>query len=133
VFAGVSIAVSCFTLVALSLERYFAICKPLESRSWQTLSHSYKTIVVCWILALVVIMPVPIYTKYSYYPRVDKARCWEKWPNPESEKAYSIILPILLLAIPLVVMCQAYGMISLTLWTGIKLDERSENGRYHTM
>ncbi|XP_062610391.1 cholecystokinin receptor type A-like [Saccostrea cucullata] len=123
---GVSIAVSCFTLVALSLERYFAICRPLKSRSWQTLSHSYKTIIVCWILALAVIMPVPIHIKYRKYPRYGAATCREEWPDDDQEIAYSIILPILLLAIPLIIMSLAYGMISITLWSGIKLDEKSE-------
>lgn len=125
-FQGVSIAVSCFTLVALSLERYFAICRPLKSRSWQTLSHSYKIIAVCWTSALVVILPVPIHTKYKQFPLHGIATCREKWPDPDFEKVYSILLPILLLGIPLVIMSLAYGLISITLWTGMKLDKKSE-------
>lgn len=125
-FQGVSIAVSCFTLVALSLERYFAICRPLKSRSWQTLSHSYKIIAVCWTSALVVILPVPIHTKHRVYQGAGVSTCREEWSNPDFENAYSIMLPILLLAIPLIIMSLAYGMISITLWSGMKLDQKSE-------
>ncbi|KAK6976327.1 cholecystokinin receptor type A, partial [Biomphalaria glabrata] len=57
----VSVATSCFTLVAISLERYFAICHPLKSRSWQTLSHSYKVIALCWVFALSLMMPLAIF------------------------------------------------------------------------
>ncbi len=42
VCAGVVVAVSAFTLTVLSLERFYAICKPLSSRRWQTMSHCYK-------------------------------------------------------------------------------------------
>lgn len=41
-----------WTLVAISLERYFAICRPLSSRRWQTRSHAYKMIGVVWFLSL---------------------------------------------------------------------------------
>lgn len=39
------------------------------------------------------------------------------------------MLPILLLAIPLIIMSLAYGMISITLWSGMKLDQKSEMGK----
>ena len=55
---------SCFTLVAISLERYFAICRPLHSRRWQTLSHAYKIITLCWALALIIVIPIAVSTKY---------------------------------------------------------------------
>ena len=61
VLAGVSVSVSCFTLVAISLERYFAICRPLHPRSWQTLSHAYRCIAVCWLLAAVFMVPLAVY------------------------------------------------------------------------
>lgn len=124
-----SITVSCFTLVALSLERYFAICRPLKSRSWQTLSHSYKIIAICWTSALVVILPVPIHTKHRVYQGPGVATCREEWPNLDSKKVYSIMLPILLLGIPLIIMSLAYGLISITLWSGMKLDQKSEIGK----
>ncbi|PBC32208.1 Cholecystokinin receptor type A [Apis cerana cerana] len=42
----VSVSVGVWTLVAISLERYFAICRPLKSRRWQTQFHAYKMIAV---------------------------------------------------------------------------------------
>jgi hypothetical protein len=60
----VTVAVSVFTLVSISLERYFAICQPLRSRSWQTLSHSYKTIAFVWMLSLAMMVPIAVYQKH---------------------------------------------------------------------
>lgn len=52
VFAAVSVSVGVWTLVAISLERYFAICRPLKSRRWQTQFHAYKMIALVWAASL---------------------------------------------------------------------------------
>ncbi|KAG8231103.1 hypothetical protein J437_LFUL010101 [Ladona fulva] len=55
---AVSVSVSAWTLVAISVERYFAICHPLRSRRWQTLSHAYKLITLIWLGSLAAMAPV---------------------------------------------------------------------------
>lgn len=127
IFSGVSVGTSCFTLVAISLERYFAICRPLHSRKWQTLSHAYKILVVCWALAFIVMIPIGVYTKYIPLPK-GNARCTEFWDNKTWEKIYAILIVLILLLFPVIIMSIAYGLISMTLWTGMKLDAQSEKG-----
>ena len=61
--AAVSVAVGVWTLVAISLERYFAICRPLKSRIWQTRSHAYKMIIAIWILSLSLCLPVAVLSR----------------------------------------------------------------------
>ncbi|KAL4230565.1 hypothetical protein ACF0H5_010944 [Mactra antiquata] len=128
---AVSVSVSCFTLVAISLERYFAICRPLQSREWQTLSHSYKTIAVCWIAAFVASIPIAIYSKYRQ-SRFGNAMCGEVWPSESWQKAYTLYLDFILLLLPVFIMAISYGKISLTLWRGIKMDkvENESNNDY---
>uniref|UniRef100_T1J459 G-protein coupled receptors family 1 profile domain-containing protein n=1 Tax=Strigamia maritima TaxID=126957 RepID=T1J459_STRMM len=58
-----SVSVSVWTLTLISLERYFAICQPLRSRSWQTLSHSYKMIAVVWVSSLILMSPILLLSK----------------------------------------------------------------------
>ncbi|RUS77038.1 hypothetical protein EGW08_015195, partial [Elysia chlorotica] len=106
---GVSVATSCFTLVAISLERYFAICHPLKSRRWQTLSHSYKAIAVCWLCALALSVPIAIHHVYSEIGTTGRHSCREIWPSVESEKAYTVALDLLLLVLPVLIMTWAYG------------------------
>jgi len=59
-FPAVSVSVGVWTLVAISLERYFAICRPLKSRRWQTQFHAYKMIAVVWTLSLTWNVPILI-------------------------------------------------------------------------
>lgn len=44
--------------MAISLERYFAICRPLKSRRWQTQFHAYKMIAFVWAASLIWSAPV---------------------------------------------------------------------------
>lgn len=127
IFSGVSVATSCFTLVAIALERYFAICRPLHSRKWQTLSHSYRTIAVCWALAFVVMIPIPVYTEFRLLKRGNHM-CIETWDNEQLERAYTIFIDMVLLILPVIIMSSAYGIIAMTLWIGMKRDALSEKG-----
>lgn len=57
---AVCVGVSVWTLVAISLERYFAICRPLKSRQWQTMSHSYKMIALIWTVNFIIMCPIAL-------------------------------------------------------------------------
>lgn len=42
------------------MERYFAICHPLESRKWQTVSHSYRIIALIWFFNSILMSPIAV-------------------------------------------------------------------------
>ena len=129
-FAAVSVCVSCYTLVAISMERFFAICYPLRSRSWQTLSHAYKIIICIWIFGLVLMLPVAVGNEIITLRTGSKA-CREIWAKElrSLEIAYSITLAIILLVIPLLTMAIAYGGISYKLWFTMKQQIREKSGK----
>lgn len=133
-FQAVSVGVSCFTLVTISLERYFAIVEPLRSRRWQTRSHSYKCIMGIWLLAFVLMVPIAASQEVIQIGNSDRYACREIWPKnlQEVEIGYSVSLCAILFVIPLFIMALAYGRIAYGLWVDIsqQVIDNTESSQY---
>ncbi|XP_043483264.1 cholecystokinin receptor type A-like [Leptopilina heterotoma] len=125
-FQAVSVSVGVWTLVAISLERYYAICRPLKSRRWQTQCHAYKMIVVVWAISLVWSGPIFVVSKLKSI-RGGRHKCREDWSNVVTERAYNIFLDGILLLVPLIVMSLAYYLIASKLWRGLKREIRQSS------
>ncbi|XP_026673505.1 cholecystokinin receptor type A-like isoform X2 [Ceratina calcarata] len=122
-FQAVSVSVGVWTLVAISLERYFAICRPLKSRRWQTRFHAYKMIVLVWTASLTWNAPILVVSRLKSL-RGGRRKCREEWPNVETERAYNLFLDGTLLLVPLIVMSLAYSLIAAKLWRGLRQEIR---------
>ncbi|XP_042530716.1 cholecystokinin receptor type A [Dipodomys spectabilis] len=124
-FMGTSVSVSTFNLVAISLERYGAICKPLKSRVWQTKSHALKVIAATWCLSFTIMTPYPIYSNLVPFTKNNNQTanmCRFLLPNDAMQQSWHTFLLLILFIIPGIVMVVAYGLISLELYQGIKFD-----------
>ncbi|CAL8322438.1 unnamed protein product, partial [Merluccius merluccius] len=123
-FMGISVSISTFSLVAIAIERYSAICNPLKSRVWQTRSHAYRVIAATWVLAFVVMTPYPIVTHLDTHQRDNTTvhQCRHMWPHVRAEQTWCILLMLVLFLIPGVVMIVAYGLISRELYRGIQFE-----------
>ncbi|NWU08772.1 CCKAR protein, partial [Cephalopterus ornatus] len=123
---GVSVAVSTFSLVAIALERYSAICNPLQSRAWQTRSHACRVIAGTWVLAALLMLPYAVYSTTHptalRAPRPPPAQCMHHWPSERVRQAWYVLLLLVLFFIPGVVMTVAYGLISRELYRGIRFE-----------
>ncbi|XP_055971914.1 gastrin/cholecystokinin type B receptor [Sorex fumeus] len=122
---GVSVSVSTLNLVAIALERYSAICRPLQARVWQTRSHAARVIVATWMLSALLMVPYPVYsTVQPAGPR--SLQCLHRWPSARIRQTWSVLLLLLLFFIPGVVMAVAYGLISRELYLGLRFDSDSD-------
>ncbi|KAF4803915.1 cyclic nucleotide-gated cation channel alpha-4-like protein [Turdus rufiventris] len=120
---GVSVAVSTFSLVAIAIERYSAICNPLQSRAWQTRSHACRVIAGTWALAALLMLPYAVYsTTRPSAPRPPPAQCTHHWPSERVRQVWYVLLLLVLFFIPGVVMTVAYGLISRELYRGIRFE-----------
>ncbi|XP_071541359.1 uncharacterized protein [Panulirus ornatus] len=119
---AVSVSVSVWTLVAISLERFYAICQPLRSRRWQTPAHSYKVIAGVWAASFTVMTPIAtLSTLMPVKGHRGRRKCREMWPSLLLERIFTILLTATLLLVPLLVMAAAYLRVIRTLWLGAKI------------
>ncbi|CAH0629114.1 unnamed protein product [Chrysodeixis includens] len=116
---AVSVSVDVWTLVAISLERYFAICRPLKSRKWQTQCHAYKMIAMVWILSIIFNSPILIVSTLQPM-RGNAFKCREVWTSLELERAFNLGLDGGLLLVPFFIMSFAYCLIVTKLWRGMR-------------
>nr|XP_036852403.1 gastrin/cholecystokinin type B receptor isoform X2 [Manis javanica] len=122
----VSVSVSTLSLVAIALERYSAICRPLQARVWQTRSHAARVIIATWMLSGLLMVPYPVYTTVQPAgPRV--LQCVHRWPSARVRQTWSLLLLLLLFFVPGVVMAVAYGLISRELYLGLRFDSDSDS------
>ncbi|XP_055526244.1 dopamine D2-like receptor [Wyeomyia smithii] len=129
-FQAVSVSVAVWTLVAISLERYFAICRPLSSRRWQTQFHAYRMIAMVWLLSFLVNSPLCYVQRLQPVQRNAlnsgptgssiSMKCREMWPDRTYERVYVLFLDAGLLVFPLLTMGFAYCMIVSKLWRGLR-------------
>ncbi|NWZ31044.1 CCKAR protein, partial [Asarcornis scutulata] len=123
---GVSVSVSTFSLVAIAIERYSAICNPLQSRVWQTRSHACRVIASTWLFSALLMLPYAIYSTTRAVPargtRPALSQCTHDWPSEHVRQAWYVLLLLILFFIPGVVMIVAYGLISRELYRGIRFE-----------
>ncbi|XP_077559718.1 cholecystokinin receptor type A-like isoform X4 [Haemaphysalis longicornis] len=122
---AVSVSVSAWTLVSISLERFFAIVRPLESRRWQTRSHAYRVILLVWLCSMVTMLPIAVLSELVPL-RDERQKCREVWPSVTSERVFNVYLDVTLFLLPLVIMSFVYSCICATLCHGMKLDNKNE-------
>ncbi|XP_062549878.1 cholecystokinin receptor type A-like [Armigeres subalbatus] len=136
---AVFVSVAVWTQVAIALERFFAICRPLSSRRWQTQFHACKMIALVWVLSFVAASPLCYVQRLQPVHRLrttasnlniildanasgiqQPMKCREMWPNQSFERAYVLFLGAGLFCFPFFTMVFAYSMIALKLWRGLK-------------
>ncbi|KAE8746992.1 Sulfakinin Receptor, partial [Frankliniella occidentalis] len=123
-FQAVSVSVGVWTLVAISLERYFAICRPLKSRRWQTQFHAYKMIAVVWLASCLWNAPILVVSRLMAMQNTGRHKCREVWSSHSSERIYNLFLDAMLLLVPLLIMSLAYLLIVSKLWRGLRREIR---------
>lgn len=118
---AVSVFVSAYTLVAISIDRYLAIIYPLRPR--MTRLQSKLIILVVWLLSLSTTLPVAIFSDLmeppmNFYRVYDLKVCQEDWGQfrQDAGAIYSGALMLLQYFLPITVLIFTYARIALVVW-----------------
>jgi len=112
-----SLAASTFSLVAISLDRSFAILLPMKTIMTRNVVRF--VIVMVWLCALALTLPVIIASKNRQMEGTEIMVCDDEigWKPGMSEPTYSTFLFLFGYAIPLVIIALLYSLAGLRLWS----------------
>ncbi|KAL4706616.1 hypothetical protein ACJJTC_009028 [Scirpophaga incertulas] len=117
---AVSVLVSAYTLLAISIDRYIVIMHPLKPRLERSAAKMIVTAV--WIGALATAAPIPIVSQLqrpSLWHEVCHADiCTEQWSNAKQSEQYTCALLALQFALPLSALICTYMKIAHVVWGG---------------
>nr|XP_036675607.1 RYamide receptor isoform X1 [Drosophila suzukii] len=116
---AVSVLVTAYTLVAISIDRYIAIMWPLRPR----ITKRYATLIISgvWFIALATAFPIPLVSGLEipmspWHEKCEKYICREIWPSRTQEYYYTLSLFALQFVVPLGVLVFTYTRIAIRVW-----------------
>ncbi|KOB71780.1 Neuropeptide receptor A19, partial [Operophtera brumata] len=117
---AVSVLVSAYTLLAISIDRYMAIMHPLKPRLGKTAAK--MVVAGVWLGALTTAAPIAVVsqlkrpTDWHQYCQADV--CLEQWERAEQSEQYTCALLALQFALPLSALVWTYARIAHVVWGG---------------
>ncbi|XP_044756803.1 RYamide receptor isoform X2 [Coccinella septempunctata] len=129
---AISVFISAYTLVAISIDKYMVIMWPLRPR----ISKKAATwaIMAIWIFAGLTVWPTAAFTELvqpsEHFVRCDKYVCQENYKEVGVEygKLYSSVLMVLQYVIPFTVLLISYTSIAVIIWCH-RIPGEAENSR----
>ncbi|XP_046359634.1 RYamide receptor-like [Haliotis cracherodii] len=118
---GVTVVLSSYTLVAMSLDRYIVIVHPFLKRI--TPRKTVFVITAIWTVSLAIPLPIFLNSKLVYYSNTS-GQCFEVWEDHSKKYTYSVALMVLQYFGPLVILIFSYSKIGYNIWVkNFKSDE----------
>ncbi|CAG9795164.1 unnamed protein product [Diatraea saccharalis] len=116
----VSVLVSAYTLLAISIDRYIAIIHPLKPRLGKAAAK--MIVVAVWTGALATAAPIPIVSQLlrpsAWHEACQVDICSEQWSNVKQSEQYTCALLALQFALPLGALVCTYTRIAHIVWGG---------------
>ncbi|XP_068743057.1 growth hormone secretagogue receptor type 1-like [Montipora capricornis] len=107
---------SVLSLLAISLDRYFAICLPLK----RIMSKKLSTVIIFLTWLIPVVASAPMFVANNVVEEEGDILCVEDWPSPfdpvKAPNYYTIILFVLFYALPLTIISSLYTLVVLKIW-----------------
>ncbi|XP_054715250.1 tachykinin-like peptides receptor 86C [Uloborus diversus] len=130
--ANLTVSTSVFTILALSLDRFVAVIRPMRPRMTKLMACSI--IFSIWFLSSLFSLPSLLYATtitYKYADDGQRTLCYLVWPDAASGKSYSdhvynIAFLILTYIIPMTTMMITYTWVGCVLWGSKVIGENTD-------
>ncbi|XP_049306572.1 tachykinin-like peptides receptor 99D [Bactrocera dorsalis] len=126
--ATLSISASVFTLMAISIDRYVAIMKPLKPRMSKRCNLGIAAFI--WIASIAISCSMLFFFTTGEVERKDGTRivCYAEWPDgptnhSQQENVYNIVFMILTYILPIISMTVTYSRVGIELWDSKTIGE----------
>lgn len=111
-FSTVSMLVSIFTLVAMSVDRYIAVVRSKKSACVRSRRNALTGVCVIWALSLVFSVPVAQHQVLTSHPKAPNSTfCWEDWTGA-SKRTYKVTILVVGYLLPLLLISSCYTKVS---------------------
>ncbi|ODN02245.1 Tachykinin-like peptide receptor 86C [Orchesella cincta] len=130
--ANFTVASCVFTMMAISIDRWIAVMRPLEPRMKKR--SAWKAIAAIWLGSAVLAAPALVYSKTILYSTGARS-CMVIWPDGKTpdesvyDLAYNVVLLVVTYVIPMTAMAICYGTMSWELWGHTHIGEVTERQR----
>ncbi|XP_076080291.1 galanin receptor type 2-like [Mytilus galloprovincialis] len=116
----VTLYATCWTLSALTVDRYHAIVNPVNSIKWRTLRKAVAINILIWTVSVLICSPYIIFTKahvtVSEHENRTSTVCQAQWPSELLDKAFTLTVVLTTFVLPFIIMTVCYFIILRTLW-----------------
>jgi len=115
---------STYMMVMMTLDRYIAICHPLQTLQQPT-QRAHIMIGSTWACSLVLSLPqYLIFSLSEVHPGSEVYDCWGHFAEPWGLRAYITWMTAGIFLVPVAVLVFCYGLICRTIWRNLKYKTR---------
>ncbi|KAI7814112.1 putative galanin receptor type 1 [Triplophysa rosa] len=109
-FVMVSMLVSIFTLVAMSVDRYIAVVLSKKSPCIRNRRNALIGVCVIWMLSFIFAVPVVQHQIMTDHPKAPNSSfCWEIWTERVAKHTYKVTILVIGYLLPLVLITCCYA------------------------
>lgn len=131
-FAGVAVAVSIFSMTAMSVDRYVSLQHPVAAQKMTSACQSCVLLLFMWIVAGIFMGPLIYIRDINMLDDVPFLQpmpfCIENWPQDRDRQAYGVFLLFVVFIIPAFTITICYGNVGKALCNIEKHQRVSSDG-----
>ncbi|XP_017561666.1 galanin receptor type 1b [Pygocentrus nattereri] len=133
-FVTVTMLVSIFTLVAMSVDRYVAVVLSKKSPCIRNRRNALLGIWLIWLLSLIFAVPVAQHQVVTDHPDAPNSSfCWEIWSERVARQTYKVTILVIGYLLPLLLITCCYAKVLYHLHKKIKnMSKKSERSKRKT-